>query len=692
MANSELWRLALRPALFNAAAVSDTELLTRFQGAGDPAAFELLVYRHGPMVWGACRRILGSHHAAEDAFQATFLALTRRSGRIRESVPGWLHRVAVRASLDLLRRNGPSQLPRQAPDPVDSRPGPLECAVGRELATAIDVAVNQLPERLRVAYVLCDLHGHSLKEAAAQLACPIGTVESRLARARGRLRDALVGFRPVVGGALAAGAVPRALQAATVRAALGRSAVRPALVALASRAAGAANWGRVVPAFATSLGLALLVAAVAVGQFHTPTPVTANGKSLVLAGSQDTKPAPQKVKGASQADDGNHPIVAIERFRHEGEAVALEFSPDGTVLASYFYGPQAVPGGPPDTSLNLFSAITGEHLGKVRVAGQGQCSRPFAFSPDGKFVAVVDLYIGKAPGLPGVLICDPVTGKVMRTLSLRPPGPVGPVLLRFSPDGKLLAVAVTCNIVWVLDPVTGKFIHELGAHPNSIFSLAFSPNNKTLAVGTSKPSLEFWDTETGKQFFTTEKNQQGVVTSVAYSTDGALVAEGSHGHAIILRDATTGGERRRLDALKQTINGLAFFADGQKLVSEGNGKVRVWDLRTGKEELQLDGAAEGRSLALSPDGRAVALGTRANFIVWDLPYTVDDTRAKEASLSATELKHLWAALGQDALEAQKALRTLRGAAGGAVTFLRDELRPAAMPDAETVKRPSRTIR
>ena len=76
--------------------VSDAELLRRCAAGHDDAAFELLVRRHAELVWKVCRAVAKDHHAAEDAFQAAFLALARRPGAVRDpSAAGWLTRVAT---------------------------------------------------------------------------------------------------------------------------------------------------------------------------------------------------------------------------------------------------------------------------------------------------------------------------------------------------------------------------------------------------------------------------------------------------------------------------------------------------------------------------------------------------------------------------------------------------------------------
>ena len=86
------------PDAYPGNAVTDSELLRRYAEGRDPAAFELLVWRHGPLVLGTCRRVARHEADAEDAFQATFLVLARKAGGVRQSLPGWLHRTAPPAA------------------------------------------------------------------------------------------------------------------------------------------------------------------------------------------------------------------------------------------------------------------------------------------------------------------------------------------------------------------------------------------------------------------------------------------------------------------------------------------------------------------------------------------------------------------------------------------------------------------
>src|SRR5207253_1955030 len=103
--------------------LSDGELLGRFVAARDEAAFETLVHRHGPMVLGLCRRVLGNGHDAEDAFQATFLILARKATSVvkRDEVGSWLFAVAQRTAREaravIARRRARERPMDQMPHP-----------------------------------------------------------------------------------------------------------------------------------------------------------------------------------------------------------------------------------------------------------------------------------------------------------------------------------------------------------------------------------------------------------------------------------------------------------------------------------------------------------------------------------------------------------------------------------------------
>jgi RNA polymerase sigma factor (sigma-70 family) len=172
--------------------LSDLELLHRYFRERDENAFEALVWRHGPLVFGVSRRLTPTRHDAEDVFQATFLALVRKGRAIRasEALAAWLYRVAYRLALRVRARaaHGPvlSQTSMEEPAPV-----PVSDAERVEWESILHEEVNQLPSKYRAPLVLCYLEGRSTRQAADHLGCPRGTVLSRLAWARDRLRHRL---------------------------------------------------------------------------------------------------------------------------------------------------------------------------------------------------------------------------------------------------------------------------------------------------------------------------------------------------------------------------------------------------------------------------------------------------------------------------------------------------------------------
>lgn len=218
--------------LFGAGAVAgltDRELIHRISRAtDDPAAveacFEVLVERHGPMVLRVCRNVLRDPHDAEDAFQATFLVLAKRMRSIRklDSLGCWLHgvaaRVSARARVDAAKRR---RREREGGRPALAVVSAVEESEDDVQALHVQEEVLRLPERYRSVIVLCYWEGLTHEQAAQRLGRPIGTVRSRVARARDMLRRRLI-RRGVAPGALEAGstpAVPLALSRLTVPAA-----------------------------------------------------------------------------------------------------------------------------------------------------------------------------------------------------------------------------------------------------------------------------------------------------------------------------------------------------------------------------------------------------------------------------------------------------------------------------------------
>jgi RNA polymerase sigma factor (sigma-70 family) len=171
----------------------DAELVRRFVVARDASAFETLVRRHAAMVLAICRRVLGHGVDAEDAFQATFLVLLSKGRSIskHQAVASWLYRVAYRTAL---RARRAASRRRRHELRVPHQPAAESAAEGlpADVRSILDREVARLPEKYRAAVVLCYLGGKTKEEAARLLACPPGTVSSRLARARRCLRNRLV--------------------------------------------------------------------------------------------------------------------------------------------------------------------------------------------------------------------------------------------------------------------------------------------------------------------------------------------------------------------------------------------------------------------------------------------------------------------------------------------------------------------
>jgi RNA polymerase sigma factor (sigma-70 family) len=174
--------------------LTDAQLVARFLDRRDEGAFAALVARHGPMVLAVCRGVLRDQSDAEDAFQATFLVLFRKAGGLKSagSLGSWLYRVAYRIAL---RANAVAARRRERPleeVTMAAEAGSLgEAGIDREFLPIIHAEIDRLPDRYRAPIVLCYLQGLSYEQAAHRLGWPLGTLGSRIARARELLRSRL---------------------------------------------------------------------------------------------------------------------------------------------------------------------------------------------------------------------------------------------------------------------------------------------------------------------------------------------------------------------------------------------------------------------------------------------------------------------------------------------------------------------
>jgi RNA polymerase sigma factor (sigma-70 family) len=500
-------------------ATTDAELLACFLTGRDPAAFEALVARHGPMVLRVCQHVLGNRHDAEDAFQATFLVLARKAASIRPPghLASWLHGVAYHVALGARTAARRRHREPLAPDlaPPDPRPDPLAELTAREALQILEEEVQRLPQAYRLPVILCCLQGLTQEEVARQLGWTPGLVKGRLERGRKLLRTRLTrrGLSlpaALLGTTLAQGTAPAALVASTVRAGLAFAAagsgsldgIAPTVLLLAQR-------GR--RGIATILMQLVVTLTLTVG-------VAAAGAGLLMRWTPADRPAPGP--GAESPQPGG--------AKQAPEEWAGDPLPAGAVA----------------------------RMGSIRF-WSGSTVQSVAFAADGKTLAS-----GHADGMVHLWHAD--TGKEMGVLK-QPPTPV--MGLAFSSDGKVLAtrgggVVFQDNSIRLWEVSTGRERHRFGASrsefvpsfegsPGWAFRLAFSPDGKLLASGAgdvaSRDNLvRFWDVATGKELRQC-RGHTAIIRCFAFASDGKTLASGSADRTVRLWDPATGKELRRLE-------------------------------------------------------------------------------------------------------------------------------------------------
>lgn len=282
---------AARAADVGGGSLPDGDLLTRYAVDRDESAFTALVARHGRVVWAVCRQSLPNECDAEDAFQATFLALARSASTVRSSLPGWLHGTAVKVCAQSRRTEGRRKA-NESNAAVREADRPVADSAWDGLLAEVHSEVTRLPAALRDAFVLVDLEGVSQADAAKSLGWKAGTLTGRLCQARQLLVDRLS----------ARGVAPAAALAGCGMGAVASSAAVPSTVFAAACAVG--KTGATIPA-----AVSLLAAAVNEGVVLMKTKMLAAGVMLAAAAAITVVSA--QGPGGAGGNDRTPPTKAV---------------------------------------------------------------------------------------------------------------------------------------------------------------------------------------------------------------------------------------------------------------------------------------------------------------------------------------------------------------------------------------------
>ena len=358
-------------------AETDSSLLLRWQRQGDAHAFHEIANRHSAMVFATCRRVLRDAVEAEDLTQECFLTLAQQAGKPPDSLPAWLHVVAVRRSLTRIRTLGRRAARERSY--AERQPVAVEPAVADVLAE-VDEALAALPETLRTPLVLHFLEQRGQGEIAAQLGVTQSTVSRRIVRGIAKLRTQLEKKHIVVSaGVLAAGlqaeaqmGVPASLSAALGKLSLGGNSVGSSGAAGVSVAKVAAIGGGILmkKALVGAAGLAVIAFGIFWVSSNRPASPPPGAAAPVDVAANVEPPAADTAPAAAEttaASDGPIPVEAIAVPIHGGgiisgrvlDAASGEGIPGATVTAAWRNGGD--PAAKTDKELSSVSGADGAY-------------------------------------------------------------------------------------------------------------------------------------------------------------------------------------------------------------------------------------------------------------------------------------------------------------------------------------------
>jgi WD40 repeat protein len=317
------------------------------------------------------------------------------------------------------------------------------------------------------------------------------------------------------------------------------------------------------------------------------------------------------VKGEAKIWDAVTGKVVHTLAGHTDTVTRAAFSPDGKRLATASW----------DRTVRLWNVDTGKeeralqgHAGKVTAV---------AFSADGKLVAGGSGSLSE-PGIAAeVKVWDADTGKGLHALR----GHTQPVAaVAFSPAAPaLLATAggdpynpTRPGEIKLWDAVQGKEMLDCKGHRGGVTAVTFSPDGKRLASGSADTLVKLWDPAVGAEMRVVQGPGRDVVR-VAFSPDGGLLAGGSEDGTVAVWDRGTMRELAARKGHRRVVSAVAFHPDGRLLTGSLDETVKVWEARTGQELFALEQGNVVYGLAVSSDGKLLAVA-RGDYtvVIWDL--------------------------------------------------------------------------
>jgi RNA polymerase sigma factor (sigma-70 family) len=608
-------RLARGTAAATMGDQSDGELVERFLASRDDTVFEVIVRRHGPMIFRVCWRVLQDEQEAEDALQATFLVLAQKLHTVRKrtSLASWLHGVAHRVALKAKAQVASRQ--RHERQASVSGAVPSDEVTWKELRSVLDAELERMPEKWRLPLILCYLEGRTQDEAAAQLECGERTLRRRLDEARAALRRRLSGRGIVWPAPWCAVLLSECVAPATMKLGVIRSTVEISANVLAGQATTA-----VVPSKVAALAEGVMKAMfinkleVVAAMFLALGVLAAGTSAVVLSAAPSNGPA----AGVFAKDAAPKMPVQDNGLRHEAEDKRETPADAG---AKNEKPPADAPKTPPGKEADK------PKTDNERLQGTWEW---VSLTQGGKTIKEENLL--EKDGRPGTLKF--VGDKV--------------VSADFNTGGKVVESKGSFKLDPSRKPKEIDLTPEDGEHKDKTISCVYELEGDSLGLcfpgqpGQERPTkLESKEGDsymlmTYKRAATARAEKvlklEGPVTSVLWSPDGKLMTvvamrqekakDGDKERpfdyftTVRIHDANTGKENVSLGEVKNANQVHRMFApDGKtlaisirKTIQEGD-KVELWDAEKGKllRTIKMDYGRAHPRLAFSPDSKQLAV-------------------------------------------------------------------------------------